>query len=62
MVQQISRDVGEEREAFHVCEECGFAYHEKEWAQKCEEWCAKSKSCNLEIIKHAVSLIKLTPA
>ena len=58
MVQQISMGGAEEREAFHVCEECGFAYAKKELAQKCEEWCAKHKSCNLDIVKHAVSLVK----
>ena len=35
------------------CEECGFKYKEKEWAEKCQAWCAEHKSCNLEIIKHA---------
>lgn len=37
------------------CPECGLAYREKEWAQKCEAWCRKHKSCNLEIIKHAIT-------
>lgn len=36
------------------CPECGFQYKEKEWAEKCEAWCKEHKSCNLEIIKHAV--------
>lgn len=37
-----------------VCEECGLKYKEKSWAEKCEEWCKKYKSCNLEIIKHSI--------
>ena len=36
------------------CPECGLEYMEKEWAEKCAAWCAKHKSCNLEIIKYAV--------
>jgi phosphatidylethanolamine/phosphatidyl-N-methylethanolamine N-methyltransferase len=36
------------------CPECGLEYKEKEWAEECEGWCKKYKSCNPEIIKHAV--------
>jgi len=39
---------------FWICEECKLRYSEKEWAEKCEAWCKKYKSCNLEITKHAV--------
>ncbi|MEM3154948.1 MAG: hypothetical protein QW165_05310 [Candidatus Woesearchaeota archaeon] len=35
------------------CAVCGVAFETKEWAQKCAQWCAKNKSCNLEIMKHA---------
>ncbi|MCH8049067.1 hypothetical protein IIC44_03145 [Patescibacteria group bacterium] len=38
----------------YQCEECGFKYKEKEWAEKCQEWCKEHNSCNLEIIEHAV--------
>lgn len=38
----------------HRCPECGFEYREKEWAEKCEVWCKKYKSCNLEITKQAI--------
>ena len=46
----------------YQCEECGFRYADdstllitgKEWAEKCEAWCKEHKSCNLEIIVHAV--------
>jgi hypothetical protein len=38
----------------YVCEECKLQYREKYWAEKCEEWCKKHKSCNLEITKHAI--------
>lgn len=36
------------------CPECGLEYKEKEWAEECERWCKQHKSCNAEIIKHAV--------
>lgn len=38
----------------YQCEECGFHYKDKEWAEKCEAWCREHHSCNLEIVKHAV--------
>lgn len=43
-----------ESDILYKCEECGLEYKEKEWEEKCEEWCRQHKSCNLEIIKHAV--------
>ena len=39
---------------FWICEECKLRYNEKSWAEKCEIWCKKYKSCNLEITKHAI--------
>lgn len=46
----------------YQCEECGFKYADspvllvtgEEWAKKCERWCKKNKSCNLEIVSHAI--------
>lgn len=38
----------------YKCSECGLSYQEKKWADKCEEWCRRYKSCNLEITNHAV--------
>ena len=43
-----------EKEKLYQCPECGFWYKEKEWAEKCETWCKEHKTCNLEIIKHAI--------
>jgi hypothetical protein len=40
-----------------TCPRCGYSYKEKEWAKKCESWCTKHKSCNLEINKHRVMLL-----
>jgi hypothetical protein len=37
-----------------ICEECGLAYEQKEWAEKCQQWCKEHQSCNLEIIQHSV--------
>ncbi|MBT4824119.1 hypothetical protein HN695_00540 [Candidatus Woesearchaeota archaeon] len=38
----------------YQCKECNFKYENKEIAEKCEAWCRKHKSCNLEIIKFAI--------
>ena len=38
----------------YKCQICGVAYKEKSWAEKCQNWCSKHSSCNLEITKHAV--------
>jgi len=38
----------------YVCEECGFVYRDRKWAEKCEEWCSTYHGCNLEITQHAV--------
>lgn len=38
----------------YQCEECKFIYKNKNLAEKCEQWCKKHHSCNLEIIKHAL--------
>ena len=41
---------------YFQCEECGFYYKEKKWAQKCEDFCKKRKSCSIEITKHSVKV------
>jgi len=40
----------------YKCPECGLEYQEKEWVKKCEAWCKKHKSCNLEITKHSIKI------
>lgn len=47
MVEPISTDKPQ-----YQCEECGFVYDEREWAEKCEAWCREHQTCNLEIIQH----------
>ena len=36
----------------YVCPECFFEYNSLELMKKCQNFCKKYKSCNLEIIKH----------
>ncbi|MBS7617515.1 hypothetical protein KEJ25_02765 [Candidatus Bathyarchaeota archaeon] len=45
-----------ENETFYICEECGLAYKERSWAERCEEFCSKYRSCSLEITKHAIQM------
>ena len=52
MVKETKKD----NKTLYLCDECSFAYKTKEFAQKCEDWCNKHHSCNLEITKHAVEL------
>ena len=44
----------EEDKKLYQCEECGFHYESKEWAEKCQAWCKEHKSCNIEIIDRAL--------
>ena len=50
--------VGTNDNKYFQCEECGFKYQEKEWAEKCEAWCQEYHACNLEIIKHAIQQLE----
>jgi hypothetical protein len=50
MVKEIKR----REKKYYICEECGLVYLDNETAEKCKAWCSKYKSCNLEIIGHAV--------
>ena len=63
--------IQQENKVLYQCGECGFKYEDgstsfdpaqdkslttgREWAEKCEAWCKEHKSCNLEIIEHAMS-------
>ena len=42
----------------YKCMKCGFLYKDEITAQECEQWCKKHESCNVEIIKQAVKMIK----
>lgn len=52
MVKELRKD----RQTLYVCASCGFAYKEKELAEKCQQWCEQNQSCNLEITQYAVPL------
>ena len=41
---------------YYQCEICKFYYLDKNWAEKCEEFCKKHNACSIEITKHAVRL------
>lgn len=52
MVKQITKN----NKTYYTCPECDFAYEDKETAAKCEKWCKKYHSCNMEITKYAVEI------
>lgn len=52
MVKEIKKN----GKTLYICEECGFGYEQKEWAEKCQQWCQQYQSCNLEITQHAIPL------
>lgn len=43
---------------FYACEICKFAYSDKKLAEKCQDWCNKHKSCNLEITNFSIGELK----
>lgn len=52
MVKQANKN----NKNYYICEECDFAYSDNEIASKCEDWCKKHHSCNMEITKYAINL------
>ena len=52
MVKELLKN----KSVLYICEACGFAYREKELAEKCQQWCEQYHSCNLEITQHAIPL------
>ena len=36
----------------YICRACGYKYKTRDLSEKCERWCLKNKSCNLDIIKY----------
>ncbi len=45
-------------EIVYKCRECGLYYKRKDNAEKCQNWCEKHKSCNLNITKNAIKIGK----
>ena len=52
MVKEIEKN----NRIYYICEECNFAYSDKDTAKKCEDYCKKYKSCSLEITKKAIKI------
>ncbi len=53
MVKEIEQGT----KTLYVCEVCGLAYEEKEWAAKCQSWCETHEgTCHLEYVQHSVPL------
>lgn len=46
----------------YKCMRCGWLYRSKAMAEKCQQWCKKHKSCNLEIVKNAIKINKIEKA
>ena len=50
------KEVKKKGKTLYICEACGFACKEREWARKCQQWDEEHHTCNLKIIQHAVPL------
>ncbi len=48
MVKELQRDDN----VVYACEECGFVYEDREWAEKCQAFCAEHQACSIEITQH----------
>ena len=38
----------------YYCEECKLVFEDKNWAEKCEEWCKENNSCNMQVTSHSI--------
>jgi len=45
-----------EGKTYYQCEICLMYYESEKFAKECEDFCKKFKSCNVNLIKHAVKL------
>ena len=54
--EKMVKEIKKGGKVYYVCEECNLAYKDKVTAKKCEDFCRKYKSCNIEITKHAVKI------
>lgn len=50
----MNREMVKKDNNFYTCKICQLSYKEKKWAERCDAWCRKNKSCNLEITRHAI--------
>lgn len=51
----MAKMIKKENKKYYQCGICKFVYKDKKWADKCEEWCKKHKSCNISITNYAVN-------
>lgn len=58
MVKELKREIRGEAKPVYQCEACGYAYEDKTWADKCQQYCEEHQACNLEITAHAVPIGK----
>jgi hypothetical protein len=57
MEEAMVKEIKQGAKTLYVCDECGLAYEEKEWAEKCQSWCETHEgTCNAEVVMHSVSL------
>ena len=52
----MAEETNLEGEMVFKCLSCGWLYENRLMAEKCEAWCKKYKSCNMEIVKHAIKI------
>ena len=53
----MAKEIRKNGKLYYLCEVCGIAYEQKEWADRCQEWCeSHGGSCNIEIIQHSMQL------
>jgi len=50
----VVKEIKKNKQTLYACEECGFAYESKEWAEKCQGYCSEHGACSMEITRHAV--------
>ncbi len=48
MVKETTRD----GTTVYVCEECGYLYQERDWAESCQAFCTEHSACSIEITAH----------
>ncbi len=52
MVKQLTKG----KNKYYQCEECKLFYKDENMAKKCQIWCKKHNSCNLDLIKYSVKV------
>lgn len=54
----MAQEVIKRDKKYYRCEACGLLYADKGTAERCQAWCIEHHSCNLDIIKDAVSEVQ----